>query len=130
MFPDFHPYLLGAGPLAGRADGSSFSVVWVVGTAVAVSVVWLVIFYGDRIRSRIHLKTSQTEDLFLSLCEAHQLDRTEREFLARLADGKKLPRPAMLFVEPMHLRSTAESGGPFAAAASALLQKLFEPTPV
>lgn len=116
--------------LAAKSEPSgSFSSVWVIGTAVAVSLVWVVIFYGDRIRALIHAQTNPVENVFDRLCEAHQLDRSQKEFLTRLAEAERLTRPALVFVDPTHLRRTIDSGGAASPTASLLHQKLFEATP-
>ncbi|MCC7423189.1 MAG: hypothetical protein IT428_23175 [Planctomycetaceae bacterium] len=116
--------------LAARSGSTgSFSASWVVGTAVAVSIVWLVIFYGDRIRAVIHAQTNPVENVFDRLCEAHQLDRSEKEFLTRLAESERLTKPALVFVDPAPLRRSVDGGGAASPAASSLLKKLFEATP-
>jgi hypothetical protein len=38
--------------------------------------------------------------LFKSLCEAHQLDRHQRQLLARLAKSRRIEHPAALFLDP------------------------------
>lgn len=116
--------------LAAKSESSgSFSAVWVVGTAVAVSVVWVVAFYGDRIRALIHAQTNPVENVFDRLCEAHQLDRNEKDFLSRLAESERLSKPALVFVDPTHLRRSVDGGGTSSSTASLLLRKLFEATP-
>lgn len=57
--------------------------------------------------------------LFRSLCKLHQLDRTQRKLLTRLAQARRLEQPAALFLEPLHFE-TEDLSPPWQAQAATL----------
>ncbi len=64
-------------------------------------------------------------DLMGELCDAHQLDRSERALLTHLSHARRLRQPANLFVDPTFLEQAAGGGDATARRYEALRQKLF-----
>jgi hypothetical protein len=65
--------------------------------------------------------------LFKSLCEAHQLDRHQRQLLARLAKFRRVEHPAALFLDPnlLDTEDLAPSLREHAGRLRALRERLF-----
>jgi hypothetical protein len=63
--------------------------------------------------------------VFDELCERHQLTEPEVSLLRSTAQESGVALPAMLFIEPEHLRKRSQSGDANAAIAHGLVSKLF-----
>ena len=69
------------------------------------------------------------QKLFVNLCRAHHLDRTQQRLLLTLAQWHQLPQPATLFLRP-ELFETDKLGPQFRLQLSqihAMRQRLFDP---
>jgi hypothetical protein len=96
----------------------------IAGLLPVIAVMWqLVVRRGER-----EFRSASTARLFGELCRAHQLGRSSRRLLKRLAVMRGLNTPAMLFIEPDHFDLTTLSPDlkPLAAELRQLRHRLFD----
>ncbi len=95
--------------------------------------VLVLVIFGFWILSRLLAKQDRKrsynspKDLFVSLCEAHELNRSDRRLLKKIASQSQLDPLARVFVEPTLFRAEKLSDGLQAQAPriEALQRKLF-----
>lgn len=118
------------GLLAARtntAPGSGLPSLWVVVAAALVlgAGAWLAWMFWEQSRRKNPSAPSISRSLFLDLCRKHGLSDAEVSFAERLARTGHLDQPALVFVDPRHLRAAAHEGADTRPQALALGQKLF-----
>lgn len=94
-------------------------------TAVAVAMAWIGLILWDRYRRRAALTAADPRGLFENLCEAHRLNDDDRGVLRRVATLRQLAQPAVVFVDPRHLRDAATASDGTGPACASLLRRLF-----
>jgi hypothetical protein len=123
--------LLGStGLLAARTTkpaGSGLPSLWIVVAAALVlgAGAWLTWMFWEQIRRKNPSVQSVSRSLFLDLCRKHALSDAEVSFAERLARSGNLDQPALVFVDPRHLRAAAREGADTRPQALELGQKLF-----
>jgi hypothetical protein len=107
-------------------NGGKMDWVLVVGAVALVAFAVAALYFWNALRkTRIAGLGGSAGDLFLELCEAHELNRLERSLILQLAATYEIPQPATLFVDPWSLEQAAAAPGPEANRYAALRQKLF-----
>ncbi len=103
-----------------------------VALVASMAVFWVVYFILERQKKQRKAqgrpapkKTSRSRPVFDELCERHQLSEPEVSLLKATAKQSGVELPAMLFLEPAHLRKASEAGDANAAVAQGLVTKLF-----
>ncbi len=106
-----------------------------VALVASMAVFWVVYFILERQKKQKRQTKSQSRPapkknarsrpVFDELCERHQLSEPEVSLLKSTAKQSGVDLPAMLFLEPAHLRKASESGDANAALAQGLVTKLF-----
>lgn len=84
---------------SGRLAFGELAVLLVILVAIG-GIVWLLVRHFNA-RDRVGYRSPRA--LFQELCQAHQLDRPQRQALKRLARQQQLGQPARLFLEPERL---------------------------
>lgn len=97
---------------------------WLV--LLTVGTVWLVILYWNRYRSGVQQRLeNQPEGLLEELCDAHRLDRNERQLLQEAAQQVCSDRLGMIFIDPSLLAKHAAQSAEAVGELSSLSKKLF-----
>ena len=98
---------------------------FLIGVFLAIGLFWIGLYYWDKHRKQIRRDGHNPKSLFLELCRSHQLSRSERSLLLRVAEMKQLNQPTAIFIDPAILGSLAASSSSGAGEYKALLEKLF-----
>lgn len=107
------------------ADGQTV-LLWLTAAAAVITAVSLLCWFANRTVQR--RRRYSHAGLFGQLCRLHNLDRSSRRLLRRLAGRHKLSQPARLLVDPRWLDSAAAPALPARRAElTALRQRLFGP---
>jgi hypothetical protein len=108
------------------SQSSSLSNNWfLIAAILTIGALWFGLYYWDRYRKNLASKGDSPKSLFLELCRAHKLSRSERTVLLQIAEKSKLQNPAMIFVDPSVLRILSRSNGSNSELFSDLAGKLF-----
>lgn len=92
---------------------------------IAVALIWAGLYFWGKYRSRQFHSGRTKKSLFLELCQAHNLSRTDRGLLLRAADVSGLEQPAHIFVDPDLLGKLSCENTTEAEAYSQLMQRVF-----
>jgi hypothetical protein len=104
---------------------SSLSENWfLIVTLAGIVAFWIALYYWDQYRRRLGRPGGSPAALFQELCEAHQLDASERALLLQVVESHRLKQPAVVFVDPQWLAATTAHD---ATACAGLARKLFGP---
>lgn len=90
-----------------------------------IAAFWGVLYYWDKWRKQRSKRTGSAKSLFMELCDAHRLARTERALLMKAAKSLGAGEPAVLFVDPRIVGKFAAASGGEAKQYAALSSKLF-----
>lgn len=109
------------------ADRSnSFSDNWVLFmAAVAIAVLYLAFYFWDKTNRGTASPRETGDALFRELCRFHELERSERALLERVAEYQHLKQPAVVFVDPRTLGRQAELSPSEADSCRNLVRRLF-----
>ncbi len=86
------------------ADATNQLLILVGMAAILIAALW--IWFRATRRPKSRFTANSGSKLFRELARAHGLSFSTRRLLKRLAASRKLPSPALLFVEPQHFDPT------------------------
>lgn len=102
---------------------------FLIAAVLGIAAVWIGLYFWDKHRKRLkRASSSSPKSLFLELCQAHQLNRTERSRVAHVAAEKQLSHAGLVFVDPLLLQDFAQGDDPEHEEYALLLRKLFGQT--
>jgi len=105
----------------GTLSDNLFLITW-IGLIIAF---WIGLYYFDQWRKSRSAMMGSAKSLFVELCKAHRLTRTERALMLRAAKVYNPAEPAAIFVDPRILSSCATLPKPDGPDYSLLRQKIF-----
>lgn len=92
-----------------RSNSLSENSLWVF-IFGAILLLWAGLYLWDRYRKPSKRTKHDREGLFLQLCDLHNLSRSDRQLLRKVAKSQNLEQPGLAFVDPRTLlRYIAES---------------------
>lgn len=93
---------------------------------VAIVLLWMALYYWDKVRKKFTSRSDTPQMLFVELCKAHALSLSERSILMKAVDRVHLNRhPSQIFIDPDVLVRLASSGGVDGPNYGKLSRKIF-----
>jgi hypothetical protein len=107
-----------------RSSSMSENAVWGL-VFLGILALWVGLYFWDRARRPPKRTDQGREGLFLQLCDLHKLSKSDRQFLKRVAQSRRLDQPALAFVNPHILLEFAEAEPQAILEVRNLADKLF-----
>ena len=107
-------------------QSSSLTDNWLIlAVFVAIPLLWVALAYWDKWRKQSIRNGDSPKTLFLELCLAHKLNRSERSLLLKAVEARRLGQAALVFVDPTILGKLAAAKSTDAGGYKRLAKRLF-----
>ncbi len=92
---------------------------------LVVAAFWVGLYCWDMKRRKSSSRKGTPKSLFIELCQAHGLDRAERNLAWKVAESRSLKQPALVFVDQDLIGRFGQSHAGEAKECNQLANKLF-----
>lgn len=108
-----------------RNSKSLFANKYLILIVLGIAAIWAGLYYWDKWRKKNSAGNRSTDELFDELCQAHQLEKAEKQLLLMASNHHKLEYPSLLFVSPEKFSKWPDSLASEERRFTSLAKKLF-----